>query len=88
MQIHRDGAPSERRRLDDYPARLRPPHVLLDGRLRPDVDPVLPRFAADLEWLRSQGVAVERFNLAQQPGAFAAHPEVRPHSPGAWAACR
>lgn len=43
----------------------------------PKVDPVLPRFAADLEWLRSRGVAVERFNLAQQPGAFSAHPEVR-----------
>jgi hypothetical protein len=43
----------------------------------PEVDPVLPRFAADLEWLKSQGVAVERFNLAQQPGAFAAHPEVK-----------
>jgi len=36
----------------------------------PQVDPVLPRFAADLEWLRSQGHQVERFNLAQQPDAF------------------
>lgn len=36
----------------------------------PDVDPVLPRFAADLEWLRQQGHQVERFNLAQQPQAF------------------
>ncbi len=35
-----------------------------------DVDPVLPRFAADLQWLKSQGHQVERFNLAQQPGAF------------------
>ena len=43
----------------------------------PKVDPVLPRFAADLEWLKSRGVAVERFNLAQQPGAFSAHPEVK-----------
>ena len=43
----------------------------------PKVDPVLPRFAADLEWLKSQGVAVERYNLAQQPGAFSAHPEVK-----------
>jgi len=41
------------------------------------VDPQLPRFAADLEWLAAQGVAVERFNLAQQPGAFAADPDVR-----------
>lgn len=37
----------------------------------PGVDPDLARFAADLEWLRGQGVSVERYNLAQQPGAFA-----------------
>lgn len=36
----------------------------------PDVDPVLPKFAADLDWLQSQGHNVERFNLAQQPQAF------------------
>ena len=37
----------------------------------PSVDPQLIRFAADLEWLMSQGVSVERFNLSQQPAAFA-----------------
>lgn len=36
----------------------------------PQVDPVLPRFAADLDWLRSQGLSVDRFNLAHQPEAF------------------
>lgn len=36
----------------------------------PDVDPVLPRFAADLDWLKNQGHQVERYNLAQQPQAF------------------
>lgn len=36
----------------------------------PQVDPVLPRFAADLDWIRSRGVRVERFNLGQQPTAF------------------
>jgi hypothetical protein len=36
----------------------------------PEVDPVLPRFAADLDWLKSQGHQVERYNLAQQPQAF------------------
>jgi hypothetical protein len=36
----------------------------------PDLNPVLPRFAADLNWLKSQGVRVERFNLAQTPDAF------------------
>lgn len=43
----------------------------------PQVDPVLPRFAADLEWLKGQGVRVERFNLAQQPGAFAENANIR-----------
>jgi hypothetical protein len=42
----------------------------------PKVDPVLPRFAADLAWLAEQGVTVERYNLAQQPQAFVAHPDV------------
>jgi hypothetical protein len=36
----------------------------------PDVDPVLPKFAADLDWLKNQGHHVERYNLAQQPQAF------------------
>jgi arsenite methyltransferase len=36
----------------------------------PQVDPVLAHFAADLEWIRSQGVSAERFNLGQQPTAF------------------
>ena len=38
----------------------------------PKVDPALARFAADLHWLANQKVAVERYNLAQQPQAFAA----------------
>ncbi len=37
----------------------------------PSVDPELARFAADLEWLQKQGITVERFNLSQQPAAFA-----------------
>jgi hypothetical protein len=43
----------------------------------PSVDPRLARFAADLDWLKTQGVSVERFNLAQQPAAFAGDPTVR-----------
>ena len=43
----------------------------------PQVDPVLPRFAADLAWLKEQGVAVERYNLSQQPQAFVADAEVK-----------
>lgn len=37
----------------------------------PNVDPKLVQFAADLEWLKEQGVDVERYNLAQQPDKFA-----------------
>lgn len=43
----------------------------------PGVDPELARFAADVAWLSTQGVTVERFNLAQQPGAFADTPAVK-----------
>lgn len=43
----------------------------------PSVDPELVRFAADLAWLKAQGVSVERFNLAQQPGAFVDDKAVR-----------
>ncbi len=43
----------------------------------PSVDPVLPRFAADLEWLKSKGVQVERFNLAQEIAAFTANATVK-----------
>lgn len=43
----------------------------------PQVDPVLPRFAADLNWLKTQGYCVERYNLAQQPQAFVENAEVQ-----------
>ena len=43
----------------------------------PSVDPQLARFSADLDWLKTQGVSVERFNLAQQPAAFAEDQTVR-----------
>ena len=43
----------------------------------PTSDPELARFAADLDWLQKQGVQVERFNLSQQPGAFAETPAVK-----------
>ncbi len=43
----------------------------------PSIDPQLARFAADLDWLKSQGVSVERFNLAQQPAAFVEDPTVK-----------
>jgi arsenical resistance operon trans-acting repressor ArsD len=43
----------------------------------PSVDPVLPQFAADLEWLKCKGIDVERYNLAQQVAAFAANAVVK-----------
>jgi hypothetical protein len=43
----------------------------------PQVDQTLVRFAADLDWLRRQGVIVERFNLSQQPREFATQSDVR-----------
>lgn len=41
-----------------------------------DVDPVLVQFAADLAWVGEQGVSVQRYNLGQEPQAFAANPTV------------
>jgi hypothetical protein len=43
----------------------------------PNVDPVLPKFQEDFHWLANQGIAVERFNLAQQPQAFTTNPVVK-----------
>jgi hypothetical protein len=37
----------------------------------PGVDPNLARFASDVEALKKAGVSVARYNLSQQPGAFA-----------------
>ncbi len=36
-----------------------------------DVDQQLVSFAADLAWAQQGGARIERFNLAQQPMAFA-----------------
>jgi hypothetical protein len=35
-----------------------------------DVDASLVQFAADVRWLLAHGIAVQRYNLSQQPGAF------------------
>lgn len=43
----------------------------------PNVDPALVRFSADFHWLANQGVKVDRFNLAQQPQAYAMNETVR-----------
>lgn len=54
-----------------------PPLCCPTGVCGPSVDPKLSRFAADLDWLKKKGIVVERFNLAQQPGAFAGNETVR-----------
>lgn len=46
------------------------------GLCGPDPDATLVQFAADLKTLADEGVAVERFNLAQEPEAFLAQPAV------------
>ena len=53
-----------------------PPMCCSTGVCGPEVDPALVRFAADLEWLKSNGVQVERFNLSQEPAAFVGNPVV------------
>jgi AhpD family alkylhydroperoxidase len=42
-----------------------------------EVDQRLVDFGADVDWLKKQGASVERFNLAQQPMAFADHAAIR-----------
>jgi len=43
----------------------------------PDVDTKLVQFAADLDWLKSQGVIIQRHNLSQNPAAFVANSSVQ-----------
>ena len=45
--------------------------------MRPECRSALVRFASDLHWLANQRIAVERYNLAQQPQAFAASEVVK-----------
>jgi Arsenical resistance operon trans-acting repressor ArsD. len=54
-----------------------PPMCCSTGVCGPSVDPELVRFAADLDWLKRQGVEVERYNLTQQPAAFAGNKVVK-----------
>ncbi len=54
-----------------------PPMCCSSGVCGPKIDPVLPRFAGDLVWFKAQGVSVTRYNLAQQPMAFAENSVVR-----------
>jgi hypothetical protein len=53
-----------------------PPMCCSTGVCGPSVDPFLAAFAADVEWLTTEGVAVTRHNLAQEPQAFVANPTI------------
>ena len=54
-----------------------PPLCCSTGVCGPTVDPELARFAEDLDWLKHQGVDVERYNLGQQRAAFVDSPVVK-----------
>ncbi len=43
----------------------------------PEVDTRLVQFAADVEWLKTHGVIVQRHNLSQNPAAFVANALVK-----------
>lgn len=42
-----------------------------------EIDQRLVNMAADLDWLKAQGVTVQRFGLSREPAAFAANDTVR-----------
>lgn len=53
-----------------------PPMCCSSGVCGTDPDITLSRFAADLQWLQGQGVAVQRFTLSQQPEKFTSEPVI------------
>lgn len=53
-----------------------PPMCCSTGICGPGVDPALVSFTADLDWLKRQGIEVERYNLSQQTQAFVSNPTV------------
>ncbi|WP_291985339.1 arsenite efflux transporter metallochaperone ArsD [Luteitalea sp.] len=54
-----------------------PPLCCSSGVCGPSVDPQLAAFAADVQWLTTQGVEVVRHNLAQVPQDFVTNETVR-----------
>src|SRR5512136_1733930 len=54
-----------------------PPMCCSTGVCGPDADPELVRFAADVAWLERHDIEVERYNLSQEPEAFAQTPPVK-----------
>ena len=43
----------------------------------PEIDQRLIDFAADLDWLKSEGIEVKRINLSQEPALFAENEQVK-----------
>jgi hypothetical protein len=43
----------------------------------PEIDQKLIDFAADLDWLKSEGIEVKRINLSQEPALFAENEQVK-----------
>ncbi len=54
-----------------------PPMCCSTGVCGPEVEPRLVQFAADLDWVKGQGVEGARFNLSQEPDAFVSNESVR-----------
>jgi hypothetical protein len=42
-----------------------------------EIDQQLVNFAADLDWLKSEGIEVKRINLSQEPALFAENEQVK-----------
>ncbi len=64
---------------EDKPVKLEvfdPPMCCASGVCGPSVDPKLVQFRATLEWLRSQGIQVERYNPSDHYEAFAGNATV------------
>lgn len=53
-----------------------PPMCCSTGICGPGVDPILVSFTADLDWLKRQGIEVERYNLSQQTQEFVSNSTV------------
>lgn len=54
-----------------------PPMCCSTGVCGPTVDPKLTQFASDLEWLKTQNVSVQRYNLSQEPERFIENSDVK-----------
>ena len=42
-----------------------------------EIDQTLVNFAADLDWLKSEGIEIKRINLSQEPALFAENEQVK-----------